>query len=408
MSKPIRSRTIWTRDDLQETDLAVWGNLFYDPPAMNCRKILLAAGHLVLWSVASVNQAEEPDLLPRAGVLVLRNGSVLRGDILRVGDRYVVGLNERDEVSVSTDRVDLRCRSLKEAYRRKQHRLSPDAAAEERLRLADWCLRQDLLAAAAEQLMAAQRLAPDQSANEHFEKRLRLAARQRSRRGKHSAPAHYSPPADRLDKIAEGLPAGMVELFTTNIQPLLVNHCGSGACHGPKADSKFRLMLPTRNSNMPRRFTQNNLETTLRFVDPEDPGQSDLLSKATEAHGGTREPALTDGDVEQLRHLAEWVYGSRQKPAARKPEAIKDSDKVVSRSVKGQDRQVATSQSEAANDSRPTPDATLDAGRSTEVRADRQVQPAHHLEASSDETTSQPDPGADPFDPEIFNRRYLK
>ncbi|MFW6168995.1 MAG: hypothetical protein ACODAD_00795 [Planctomycetota bacterium] len=146
---------------------------------MNYRILRLGACTLVLWGVTSVNQAEQPQLLPRAGVLVLRTGSVLRGKISRVGDRYVVGLNDRDQVTVSADRVQMRCDSLEEAYRRKRSQLPEKATANDHLQLADWCLRNDCLAAAAEQLMAAQRRAPDDPANEHFEKRLRSAARRR-------------------------------------------------------------------------------------------------------------------------------------------------------------------------------------------------------------------------------------
>jgi len=146
------------------------------------RHIILVACGLVLLGTTSANHAEEPRLLPRAGVLVLRNGSVLEGKILRVGDRYVVGLSERDEVVVPADRVEMECDSLTEAYQRKQKLLGADATVPDHLRLADWCLQNDLLAASAEQLMAAQRRDPSDPANEYFEKRLRLAARRRPAR----------------------------------------------------------------------------------------------------------------------------------------------------------------------------------------------------------------------------------
>ncbi|MFW6168994.1 MAG: hypothetical protein ACODAD_00790, partial [Planctomycetota bacterium] len=97
-----------------------------------------------------------------------------------------------------------------------------------------------------------------------------------------------------MDEIASGLPAGMVELFTNRIQPLLINHCGTGNCHGPATESKFRLVSPTNSHSLPRRFTQTNLKMALGFVDGERPSQSDLLTRATEAHGGSSKPALRD------------------------------------------------------------------------------------------------------------------
>jgi hypothetical protein len=70
---------------------------------------------LICLGSSRVNRADDPQLLPRTGVLVLRTGRVLRGDILRVGDRYVVALGKHDEVAVPVGSVDLRCDSLEEA-----------------------------------------------------------------------------------------------------------------------------------------------------------------------------------------------------------------------------------------------------------------------------------------------------
>ncbi|MFO7905158.1 MAG: hypothetical protein ACQESR_05920 [Planctomycetota bacterium] len=383
---------------------------------MNYRILLLGACGLIVWGVTSTNQAEEPRLLPRAGVLVLRTGSVLRGKILRVGDRYVVGLNDRDEVTVRADRVQMRCDSLQEAYRWKQSQLPENAKAADHLQLADWCLRHDCLAAAAEQLMAAQRQSPNGPANEHFEKRLRLAARRRPASSKGREVGHRVPSRAELDDVASSLPTGMVELFTNRVQPLLINHCGTGNCHGPAADSKFRLVLPTDSNSLPRGFTQTNLKMALGFVDAEQPGQSELLTRATEAHGGHSKPALRDGDVDQLQHLAAWVHGSKQAPNRPEPAVLDAPNKVLSQPLEPRNSHLADPSPSArgssgtnANSDPPknsdAPPKNADASR---------VQPVQHLESVESPSSSNAPPasdtpeGVDPFDPAVFNRRYLK
>lgn len=376
---------------------------------MNYRLLLLGACTLALWGVTRVNQAEQPQLLPRAGVLVLRTGSVLRGEILRVGDRYVVGLNDRDEVTVRADRVQMRCDSLAEAYRRKQSQLPENTKAADHLELADWCLRNECLEAAAEQLMAAQRHSPNDPANERFEKRLRLAARRPAASSQAPAGGTRFPPRAELEGIARGLPTGMVELFTNRVQPLLINHCGTGACHGPATDSKFRLVLPTESNALPRRFTHANLKTALGFVDAEQPSRSELLTRATEAHGGHSEPALHDDDVDQLQHLAAWVHGSKRAPERPEPPLLQSPNKILSQPLEPGVPTLADTSPAAPGSLGPkaAPDPPQDSEAS-------RVQPVQHLEPVDEPSSSNASRGADssrrvdPFDPQIFNRRYLE
>lgn len=366
------------------------------------RPAVLVVCHVVLLSAASVNQAEEPRILPRAGVLVLRNGAVLQGEILRVGDRYVVALNKRDEVAVPADTVDMQCDSLKDAYRRKAELLPLDASVAQHLELADWCLQNNLLAAAAEQLMAAQRWNPSDPANEHFEKRLRLAARQQPGPATTRLPASEVGSRAELDELVRSLPASTVERFTETVQPLLINHCGASACHGMNADNSFRLMSPSRNGPLPRRFTQKNLQAVLEYVDPEQPGHSRLLQMATEAHGRAREPALTDRDVTQLHYLAEWVLQSTRDSQEEPPAVFQAPDSIALQPL--DTCGAAPTESTVAADERgkagysqpPCPPGADD------------VQPAGHVEPLRKTDTKDNYSGVDPFDPEIFNRRYLK
>ena len=278
---------------------------------------------------ASVTEADEPQLLPQTGILVLRTGRVLRGDIVRVGDRYVVAVGEHDEVGVPVDAVEMQCASLQEAYARQRNQLPTNSKVADHLKLADWCLQYDLLGCAAEQLMAAQRCDPSDPHNVVFEKRLRLAAQQSV---SSSAPATRTAkivvPPD-LDKMTRSLPSGTVERFTNTVQPILINRCGASNCHGPNSHASFRLTFPSWRRTLPRRYTQRNLQSALALLDQGDPRRSPLLVMATQAHGDAKTPPLTDDNVTQLNHLAEWIYHSLGSQTPDPPAALNSPDCAV-------------------------------------------------------------------------------
>ncbi len=348
---------------------------------------------------ASVTEADEPQLLPQTGILVLRTGRVLRGDIVRVGDRYVVAVGEHDEVGVPVDAVEMQCASLQEAYARQRNQLPTNSKVADHLKLADWCLQYDLLGCAAEQLMAAQRCDPSDPHNVVFEKRLRLAAQQSV---SSSAPATRTAkivvPPD-LDKMTRSLPSGTVERFTNTVQPILINRCGASNCHGPNSHASFRLTFPSWRRTLPRRYTQRNLQSALALLDQGDPRRSPLLVMATQAHGDAKTPPLTDDNVTQLNHLAEWIYHSLGSQTPDPPAALNSPDALLL-----QPGHRASSESAAA---KKTPAV---ASRNPGPAAPRSDHPSAAQPSASDTSDIPPPPvsGNDPFDPEVFNRRYAR
>lgn len=384
-----------------ESDLAVAGRLHYDPAAMSCFQRTLIALVLITLGRPAINLADETRLLPQNGVLVLRNERVLRGNILQVGDRYVVGLNARDEVSVPIDRVEMRCDSLEEAYQRKRGQLPRNAKAADHLRLADWCLRYELNAAAAEQLMAAQSREPLNPANARFEKRLRLAVAQRPEGPSRSVVSSPPVSSEELETMVKSLPQGTVEQFTNTIQPLLINRCGGGGCHATNADAEFQLIYPHGERTLPRRFTQQNLKHALDMLDGDEPAKSPLLVMATRAHGGASKPSLTEEDVSQLQQLADWVFKSLNRRDASPPAVVRSPDPLLLQPIDQR-----TTNTPVHPLARPA-EAAAGAGRGAIATGDRVV-PASHQQPIRDADESTPVPGVDPFDPAIFNRRYWK
>ena len=88
---------------------------------MPCPHYALAAFVLLALPAAVCGQTA---LQPQDGLLVLRNGQVLAGQITQAGDYYVVTLGGASEIRLKTSEVEAVCGSLDEAYDFKARHLS--------------------------------------------------------------------------------------------------------------------------------------------------------------------------------------------------------------------------------------------------------------------------------------------
>ncbi len=349
-------------------------------------------------TLSAPSAADEPALSPEPGILVLRSGNVLRGSIFRVGDRYVVSLGNQDEVGVPQEAVEMQCSSLEDAYLRKRAILTGGNSAEH-LKLADWCLQYGLYAGAAEQLIASRQRDPANPQNDLFEKRLRLAVQHPTTQ----SPPPASPPrilaaGSDLKELSRSLPPETVQQFTTVVQPLLINRCGDASCHGAASSNSFRLTYSGGGRSLSQRFTQRNLHTALSLIDRESPAASPLLHMATTPHGGRSRPALSDEDVTQLQRLAQWVYRSQGKATPAPPDDLTAPNPLLLQPS-------ARQQSPSSPLAQAIPPADA-----IDSATDPMVQQAGHEEAVA-EGKGDAEPlslGKDPFDPEVFNRRYSK
>ncbi len=354
------------------------------------RKFAFAACLALLSPVLAV--AAEAWDGPREGVLVLRNGQVLEGRITAVGDRHLVTLGEKGELRIPTRDVEMHCVDLDEVYCRKRAALRGRGAAPH-LELAEWCLRHSLLTRAADELLAAINVEPDHPGIRVLERRLQLAVSRPlpTLRGKQESGTVVS--LDELERTMRELPEGAVESFTAHVQPLLVNHCGASTCHGTRSESVFRLVRPSLGRSLTRRFTQRNLYSALQQVDRQCPENSPLLAAISSPHGNAENAIFGERDQLQYELLAGWVKRVARGQEDRAPDTI----------TPGSLNLLQTSYLQPVGPPKPTdgdgktaPAATPACGHSL----NRREKPAS-------------DPGTeylprDPFDPEIFNRRFLQ
>jgi len=343
----------------------------------------MLAGLVACWPLP----AAEPTGAAPPSLLLLRNGNVLEGQITQAGDYYVV-LFGASEIRLPAREVEAQVASLDEAYELKKFGLF-GRGAEPHLKLAEWCLRQGLLDRCGEQLAEAARVEPEQTGIASLQRRLALA-----REPKLAGPAPGAKPVsaaavrtDDLEKALRALPKASVERFAAVVQPLLLNRCGANQCHGANSQAEFRVLRPPGGQAATQRFTQRNLYAALAYIDRSDPENSPLLALPARQHGSSLVPVFDKQTQKQLEELKNWVKLTVAAPEASQPPTIPPA--------------------EATALSQPDVQATTGASDATTRAAESNLQ------------VSQPTPAPDasrkggfvprdPFDPEIFNRRFKK
>jgi hypothetical protein len=246
-------------------------------------------------------------------------------------------------------------------------------------------------------------VAPHDPAVTRFEKRLRVAVAFPAAAPQPTAASAFVT-QEELDALLVSLPAGTVERFTNTIQPLLINRCGAGGCHGPTASNALQLFFSGSGSVIPRRFTQRNLKTVLAFLDRETPISSPLLERASTPHGGCAQPPLGHGqDAPQLLLLSQWVQSHLAGSQPASPSLAGDPHSVLPQpaeapvdAVRRADAEAAAGQ-RALSAARPDPRQNLLQHETGSAEVIRPVAAEHATSGYQ---------AVDPFDPEVFNRRY--
>jgi hypothetical protein len=338
---------------------------------------VLVLGFLVLSA-----SADEGALAPREGVLVLRNGHVVQGRITRLGERYVVTFGESGEVRFPAGDVEFQCGSLDEAYFRKRDLLDP-TSIRQRLDLADWCLRHDLPHRAADQMLAAAAINPFDARARALRRRLLQLAEAREMSHHSQAAPENEVDWQAIEQVLDTTPPEAVEEFTGGVQILLLNRCGTSACHGNPAISQFHLMRPLKDRVLPRRLTQRNLYAALQMIDYENPDLSPLLTVPRGPHGG-QAGMFAGRQEEQWIPLRDWV-----RRATQTADAVRAGTAAGGEGVDRDD--LSKNEGNEMNSVLPG-----DGGEIHRSVFSPAAAPAVEAQAPRD-----------PFDPEIFNRRYF-
>jgi hypothetical protein len=349
----------------------------------------VACSMLTAWCPVAPGQTP---LAPEAGVLALRNGHVIHGQVTRAGDYYVVTSGEGSELRLKSDDVESFCATLEETYELKRRHLA-GITARPHLELARWCLRHDLFEQCREQLAAADVREPGNAQTAELKRRLELALESPAT----PAPAAAQPqaPLENVESTLAALPKGSVEKFGAIVQPILLNRCAANQCHGQNSKTTYRLLRPPPGQIVSRRFTQRNLYATLKYLDRTKPDASPLVLLPQQRHGNSLAPVFDKHSAGQLAELVAWARATAAPStaaAASRPPTIAPQPATLS--------QPAPSPPAAA-----VPNAIQPAeGSASAIRVMRPMNSgAGELPATSQTSAAAQ---RDRYDPEIFNLRY--
>lgn len=336
------------------------------------------------------------------GVVVLRDGGVLTGAIVSDGQQYRVATASR-EVSVAAGKIEVIAATVEEAYERRRSALR-NPSADTHIRLADWCLRQNLLDQASAELALARSMEPTHPKLVLLERRVAVAkspreriastAREESPQGAAKrAPARKEVANLRL--LTSELPEGAVERFTRKIQPVVVNSCTNAGCHQVGGEQSFQLDRSLLHGMASRRSTTRNLHAVLSLIDRSRPEESPLLTVPRRPHGGMDEPVFGPYDAKLVQQLTDWVElvtGKEEQNAVPAPGAAQASEVAMSPAP-------APEQAELAE----LPPADLLEPDPFDFEGTGTLRPPGRVRYGARLVPVEP---RDEFDPEIFNRQF--
>lgn len=374
------------------------------------------------------------DAEPRERVILMTTGRVLTGYAYRNAGGWLVE-QSNGRVQVPIDQVRVVADSMVEVYRKQRDSVVEPTPATH-VALAQWCISYRLFNEAQDELRKCLKLDPDNSSARKLLRRVeemlepadsKLAPADRA--PKRTAEGFLVPDAESLG----GLSNEAAVTFTQRIQPLLVNKCGNASCHGTTSNSGekldgFHLMAVRSGSNGHRMYTERNLAEVLRFVDLDEPTLSPLVTIPQGSHGGIAGVFHGTAGSAQIKMLRNWLKTVAEQKIADEKELESTRSSLVAKTTRPQEPTGTTStppirgleQSPfpvtqtsgtlpAAPNAPPKPSAAAPrdsaaSGAPQELTPhQRQGQPVATAKPSRKDDEK---PGNDPFDPDIFNRRF--
>jgi hypothetical protein len=335
--------------------------------------------------------AAEP--APTTGkVLVLDQDRILEGDIERVGNRFRIRHSSGETWIPATETMAL-VADHQTAYELLKKRANLNDA-DERYRLARWCLTYGLRQQALTEAEAAANLRPkDKNFVRMRDDLKQLAAIPMPTP---TAPANSADPSGMEPGDVDVTPESLSR-FVTKVQPILMNLCAT--CHATGHGGSFKLLRTYSNSALGQRATLANVASASAFINRQQPEASVLLVKAITAHGEASAPPIRDRQFPAYKHLDDWVRMALDQPL---------QNPMPPAAVATRLQPMGTAMPAPVEPSRqgempfqvvsPPKDATAGNSRPPEKPAPAMPPPPDAVEKPKTEPS-------DPFDPLIFNKQ---
>ncbi len=241
-------------------------------------------------------------------MLLLKNGRVVDGTISASPNGYVVH-KPTGRLVIPFNQVQLQAKDLKDAYR-KLRATMPLETADQHMRLARWCLSYELFAEARTELRDTLVLEPNRESARRMLRKVHDILDPESPVEPTPAPPRLTPDGFQTPEVKSlsSLSRELAREFTRTVQPILINKCANGSCHGSRANNEFRLTRVRIGRSSHRVFVERNLAATLKFVDLNKPDESPLISHPDKKHGlDGRSIFFGTHGADQFDALHNWV-----------------------------------------------------------------------------------------------------
>ncbi|HEV7280882.1 MAG TPA: hypothetical protein VGN57_11820 [Pirellulaceae bacterium] len=268
--------------------------------------------------VAAQKELDAFQLAAGEGVVVLKNGRTVRGSVTRLGDHLLIQLAAGGEIRVPVGQSLVIAESLEEAYEIRRDGLLP-AAVDDRAKLVEWCLQEDLVHRAADQVLALSKIDPRHPRLPQLERRLQA-------RAKASAPTlSAARPVEagfgNVTPATAFVPEPSVDprtYFAEKVQAQVVFGCAAARCHGGPLGGEFRLRPYPIAVRPVDEITDENFAAVRKFLGDGGP-HSLAVRYATRAHAGPPADRVRDLLVQLAQALDAAGSGSSAATAERSP-----------------------------------------------------------------------------------------
>jgi hypothetical protein len=255
--------------------------------------------------------AAEPPATNR--VVVLDNENLLEGEVTRTDAGYEIKRPVGGDVTLPAKRVLAVVADRKAAFAIVAERANR-RDADERLRLAKWCMGYGLLDEALAEAQAAVRMRDRFTAAEQMLRSLESMVKLKATTPD-SPPIRIEPAAKDTvtDVPAIEYNSESYPIFASRVNAILMNACAS--CHSREDVKAFKLTRLGGRSGMTK-----NLMAALAQVNPGDPAASPLMVKAATAHGSATEAPFKTKSHPAYRNLETWARFARAPEGTAAPE----------------------------------------------------------------------------------------
>lgn len=409
---------------------------------MNQRTWMAFGTVLVLAFLPFANADEsEARTTPPTSYVLLQNGNVLQGTLQESGNRIVLTVERNSKIYLERKQVEFIGSSLETLY---QHQCAGIRVwgTGEHWHLAHWCIQQGMLDHAIKHYKAVESLAADSPRFKELEHLLREALLKNARIDPQKPVQSMDADASADTKVvfaggasesqmdarstlnrskkfdAHEIPSYVRKSFHTGVVPILVSRCGQSGCHGLMGKSNFHIYQPVGEQSAS--LLAKDLEEVLRYVDRENLDASPLVSYATKAHGIQRNPSFNASREEDRMHLEKinlWMKslivaqpGAIPTPAQFPPTVASSALSSTREGLSGMTPKAASKPTEEKQDrnaklSKPAKSASSTVFLTGSEIADLEAM-IERLETKQAAAKSKSNEAKDPFDPDIFNKKF--